>query len=274
MNYLSCIHTHTQFCDGKSTMEEFCIAALERGYRSLGFSPHSPLPYESDWAMKQEDLAAYFGEIARLSALYRGDLEILCGLEWDAESKELPGGLSYVIGSVHSFSKNGIHFSADYAKDALSKVVKELYDGDFVALCADYFELLAEHAAKKHVDVVGHFDLPTKYNKDGEFVDEGDPRYLAKAFACADEILAARPGMIFEINTGVMARAGKKTPYPSREILAHLAKRGARFVLTGDCHQARYLSAGYEEALALVLQVCPDRLLMLTAGGFEKFPLV
>ena len=180
------------------------------------------------------------------------------------------------IGENTNDTLNLVSFAQNFKiyRDALSKVVKELYDGDFVALCADYFELLAEHAAKKQVDVVGHFDLPTKYNKDGEFVDEGDPRYLAKAFACADEILAARPGMIFEINTGVMARAGKKTPYPSREILAHLAKRGARFVLTGDCHQARYLSAGYEEALALVLQVCPDRLLMLTAGGFEKFPLV
>jgi histidinol phosphatase-like PHP family hydrolase len=150
MNYLSCIHTHTQFCDGKSTMEEFCVAALERGYRSLGFSPHSPLPYESDWAMKQEDLAAYFGEIARLSALYGNDLEILCGLEWDAESKELPGGLSYVIGSVHSFSKNGVHFSVDYAKDALSKVVKdELPDNIdrriFIYERASQFDLLSEN---------------------------------------------------------------------------------------------------------------------------------
>ena len=53
MEYKSCIHTHTQFCDGKSSMADFCKRAAQLGYRSIGFTPHSPLPYENDWAMKR-----------------------------------------------------------------------------------------------------------------------------------------------------------------------------------------------------------------------------
>lgn len=270
MRYKSCVHTHTQFCDGKSSMEELCRYALEKGFCSLGFSPHSPLPYETDWAMKEESLPLYFEEIERLRGLYGGELQILKGIEWDNESQTLPQGLDYVIGSVHSFSKNGTHFSVDYAKSALEGVVRDLYDGDFVALCADYFELVAEHATKKQVDIIGHFDLPTKYNKDGTFVNEKDPRYLSLAFQTVDEILSARPCAMFEINTGVIARAGKKNPYPSEEIFAHMVKRGARFVIAGDCHKAEQMDVGYDKAMELVLRYCPENLYVLTGDGFEK----
>lgn len=251
-------------------MEDFLKRAVAQSYRSLGFTPHSPLPYETDWAMKEEDLPAYFAEIDRLRALYRGQTEILCGIEWDSETQCVPEGIDYVIGSVHSFSRKGVHFSVDYAREELERVISELYDGSFVALCTDYFDLVASHAVKKQVDVVGHFDLPTKYNKDGSFVDETNPDYLRVAFRAADEILAARPQMLFEINTGVMARAGKKYPYPSEAIFAHLVKRGARFVITGDCHHESQLSVGYEKALEMVGRHCPDRLYLLTGRGFEK----
>ena len=33
---LSNLHQHTTFCDGKSTAEEVVIAALEKGFSSIG----------------------------------------------------------------------------------------------------------------------------------------------------------------------------------------------------------------------------------------------
>ncbi|MBQ8399756.1 MAG: histidinol-phosphatase [Clostridia bacterium] len=270
MKYLSCVHTHTQFCDGKNTMEEFAREAFARGYRSLGFTPHSPLPYENDWAMKEEDLAAYKAEAARLKNEYEGKMEILCGIEWDLESGALPQGLDYAIGSVHSFSKNGVHFSVDYEQALLRKVTDELYGGDFVALCADYYALVVKSALRRGVDIVGHFDLPTKYNKDGSFVNEEDSRYLALAFDAVEEILRARPGMFFEINTGVMARAGKKMPYPHEKIMKRMLSLGARFVLTGDCHALSHLDGGYEESLRLLAKCGGKEVYLLTAKGFER----
>ena len=192
MEYKSCIHTHTQFCDGKSSMADFCKRAAQLGYRSIGFTPHSPLPYESDWAMKKEDLIAYLEEIRYLKGYYEEELDVLCGVEWDSETPEPFIEAEYVIGSVHSFSKKGVHFSVDYAKEELERVIFELYDGSFLALCADYFEELAKHAVKKQVDLVGHFDLPTKYNADGTFVNERDPAYLKLALKTADDPIAKR----------------------------------------------------------------------------------
>jgi len=40
-------HTHTQFCDGRSTIREMVDAASDAGFQHLGFTPHSPLMVDS-----------------------------------------------------------------------------------------------------------------------------------------------------------------------------------------------------------------------------------
>jgi histidinol-phosphatase (PHP family) len=39
----SCLHTHTDFCDGSGDVESFCRAAWEKGLTAIGFSAHAPL---------------------------------------------------------------------------------------------------------------------------------------------------------------------------------------------------------------------------------------
>ena len=36
------LHSHTQFCDGRFTMEEMVKAAIDCGMEHYGFTPHSP----------------------------------------------------------------------------------------------------------------------------------------------------------------------------------------------------------------------------------------
>ena len=42
----SCVHTHSDFCDGKNTMEEMAEAAYRAGIRCFGFSGHSFVPLD------------------------------------------------------------------------------------------------------------------------------------------------------------------------------------------------------------------------------------
>lgn len=41
---LANFHTHSTFCDGKNTPEEIVLAALEKGFVSIGFSSHGYTP--------------------------------------------------------------------------------------------------------------------------------------------------------------------------------------------------------------------------------------
>ena len=51
------LHTHSTWCDGKSTPEEMIQAALAQGLTTLGFSSHSMLPYNDvDWVLTAEKL--------------------------------------------------------------------------------------------------------------------------------------------------------------------------------------------------------------------------
>lgn len=275
MFYPSSIHTHTQFCDGKDTMAAMVQRAAEMGMVSLGFTPHSPLPYENDWAMKEEDYPAFFSELERLKKLYEPGMEILAGIEWDADTPGLPQtfDFDYVIGALHSLEKKGERFSVDYEKELLCSVCQRLYGGEFLELCADYYAQAAKSALRPGVDIVAHIDLVTKYNKDGEMVNETDPEYLKMAKNCIGEILEARPEIFFEINTGVMARAGKAFPYPAPALLAFLCREGARLVLTGDCHRTAHLGAGYDRVRELLGECFHPKLYLLRKDGFRKVSL-
>ena len=45
------LHAHSQFCDGRDTMEEIARGANEAGMKYLAFTPHSPLPIYSSCNM-------------------------------------------------------------------------------------------------------------------------------------------------------------------------------------------------------------------------------
>lgn len=271
MFYPSCVHTHTEFCDGKASMEDMAKKAAELGFVSLGFSPHSPLPYDNDWSMKEENYPAYFAKIKELKERYKGRLQILSGIEWDLDTPSLPENFDYIIGAAHSLEKKGERFSVDYTKDLLLDVCRRLYGGDFLELCRDYFEAAVASALRPGVSIVAHFDLITKYNKNGTILDENDPEYLKMAKNALDRILASKKDLYFEINTGVMARAGKACPYPAPALLEHLAKNGAKFILAGDCHRTEHLGFGYEHAAELLRDAGSDRLYILKEDGFVPF---
>ena len=273
MIYPSCIHTHTEFCDGKSTMREICRRAEELGFESLGFSPHSPLPYANDWAATEESFEAFLAQEQKLKKEYEGRLELYAGIELDSETAVCPEGLDYVIGAVHTLVKSGERFAVDYEKDLLRDVTDRLYGGDFLSLAEEYFEKTAEAALRPQVDVIAHFDLVVKYNGKGEFINESDPRYLEAACAAAKRILKERDDLFFEVNTGGMARAGRPFPYPAPPILRYLHEHGARFIVTCDCHRAHLLGAGYDEALRLLSALCGARVYVFRRGGFQRFSL-
>ena len=52
----------------------------------------------------------------------------------------------------------------------------------------------------------------------------------------------------FEINTGAISRGKRTTPYPAQDILAFLGNRGAKVIVSSDCHSVSGLDCAFEEA--------------------------
>lgn len=263
-------HTHSTYSDGKNTLEEMVQAALAKGFSAYGFSDHAYMDGPPRvWPMKKEEEPRYLAEIAALKEKYCGKIDLLCGIEQDVFS---PGGVEpydYVIGSVHAVEKGGIFCEVD---DALEKVKQNLrLFADPYEYAEEYFRLVASLPQRFHFDIVGHFDLLTKWQEKEPLFDEEHPRYRAAAEEALKALIPC--GALFEVNVGAISRGARTTPYPNPALLRSIYERGGEVIINGDCHNAAWLGDGFDCAIALIKECGFERVVSLTSEGREYIEL-
>ncbi len=194
-------------------------------------------------------------------------LKILRGIEMDyfSDPEDYMFDWDFIICSCHYIKKNGEIFPVDESEEILRAACEKHYGGDIYSLIADYYTevgnvadvvragcITAERSADAKL-ITGHFDLITKFNEGGTLFDESDPRYR-EAWMSALDRLTGRAGtsdLVFEINTGAMSRGYRTAPYPAKEVLIEIARRGVPVVLSSDSHEKSTLLYGFDEAAAL-----------------------
>ena len=245
---LSDFHTHTTFSDGKNTPEEMVLHAISMGLKTIGFSDHAS--GDNDYSMKKEDILPYRAEIARLKNAYIDRIEILCGIELDADGIDAAEPYDYAIASVHHMTVGGKEYSIDLSADETRRMLAEGFGGDFDSLAEAYYEKLTNYALASGANIVGHFDLLTKFSEVGVPFDSESPRYKA-AWQAALSALGNQ--IVFEINTGAISRGYRSEPYPASPILTELQKMGGKVLLSGDAHNTGAICGHFEEAQKRVL---------------------
>ena len=272
MRYPKCnLHTHTCFCDGKDTPREIVLAALDQGLETLGFSGHSNTPFCLESSMTQAGETHYRKEILSLKEEFGDRICILLGIEQDFYSNPISKAYDYVIGSVHFLLEDGEYCAVDYSPERFSQIVKEHYRGDVYRFASAYYETVAQVVDRTGCDVVGHFDLITKFNEGNRFFDESDPRYLGPALDALDALL--QKDVVFEINTGAMSRGYRRTPYPSPIFLHRIAEKRGRVTLSSDAHAKENLLYGFDEALKFARAGGLGGITLYTKQGWKDFPL-
>lgn len=232
-------HTHTVFCDGRDTPEEMAEEALRRGLDELGFSGHSYTFFDESFCMSKEGTKQYQQRVRSLQRRYEGKLKILLGVEQDYFSEEPTDSYDYVIGSVHYIRKDGFYLPIDESREKQIEIAARFYGGDFYSFAEDYYALMADVYRRTKCDIIGHFDLITKFNEDQVLFDTGHPRYMAAAER-ALETLMETPA-VFEINTGAISRGYRSEPYPERWIAERLKRAGKKLVINSDAHAKEWL---------------------------------
>ncbi len=241
-------HVHTTYSDGAHTPTEIATRAYEMGVTAIGFSTHSYTCFDESYCIAKERIQAYLDEIGELKKAYAGRMEIFAGVEQDYYSDHPTDMFDYVIGSVHYVKANGIYYPVDYRRDILLAAADEAFAGDIYALIEAYYRAVGDVAEKLHPDVIGHFDVITKFNEKTPFFDETHPRYLAARQAALDKLLTA--GIPFEANTGAIARGYKAHAYPAPDILAYIRDRGGEILLSSDSHNKETLAYAFDKTNA------------------------
>lgn len=239
---LANFHTHTTFCDGKNTTREIVLYAIDKGFDSIGFSGHGFTDFHDGYCMKQTD--KYCAEINALKEEFKDKIQIYLGVEEDAFCYTNRENFDYIIGSSHYFCIDGAYYPVDSNPEKFQKCM-ELFKSDVVTLSESYYGAFCDYILKRKPDIVGHFDLVTKFDEMEE------PKFLdnEKYFAVVEKYMekVAGSGVMFEVNTGAMARGYRTTPYPHERLLHILKKHDAKLVLASDSHQVETLDFAFAE---------------------------
>ncbi len=241
-------HTHTNYVDGKHTAEEVVQSAISLGMTTLGFSEHGYSSHDPECSLSKEKTLAYREEIRKLKKTYNGQIDLLCGIEMDYTSQDDPTAYDYVIGSVHYLVVDEVTYPLDYSAEETLCCVNTVFNGDFDAYAEAYFQLVGQVAEKTQADIIGHFDLITKFSERGVGPNFNSPRYIA-AWQKAMQDLAGKAAL--EINTGAMSRGYRTAPYPTLEQLRYWKKLGGQVVINSDSHHKDTLMFAFEQGLAL-----------------------
>lgn len=261
-------HTHTTFCDGKNTPEEVVLSAIQKGFSDIGFSGHGYTDFDLTYCIK--DMDAYIREINRLKEKYKNEIQVYTGIEEDAFCPVDRAKFDYILGSSHYLYVDEKYYPIDCGYDGFKKCL-ELFRYDVVALAESYYSAFCEYIQRRKPDIIGHFDLITKYE------EMDDPLFLQneKYNAVAEKYVAeaAKSGCVFELNTGAIARGLRTSPYPSENLLHILKELDADIILSSDSHQADTVDFYFEEAKKYIKDIGFTRLVTLQDGKFIKYDI-
>ena len=101
---------------------------------------------------------------------------------------------------------------------------------------------------KTKADIVGHFDLITKFNEGNKYFDEEAEWYKDAARKALYKVAETKP--VFEINTGAMARGYRIHPYPADFLLEEIERLRCSVLLSSDCHNRLDLNYGFCKIIA------------------------
>ncbi|MBF7096563.1 histidinol-phosphatase [Alkalibacter mobilis] len=253
-------HIHSEFCDGKNTIEDMVLAAIDHELESIGITSHAPIEGESHWTMSVGDLDKYFEEIDRLKNKYSSSIEIYTSMEIDyffdkglnPSMKYYMNRLDYYIGSVHALGsgRNGKYWYLDEDPESFVSGINETFHGDARKAVEYYYDILSNMVLECNPDIVGHMDIIKKNNPGGKIFNERESWYKSAVDKFLDVVKTK--DSIIEINTGGVRRFGLECFYPSHWILDMIRDKKIKVTVNGDSHDVGGVNYYYAETAEIL----------------------
>ena len=219
-------HTHTPRCNHAVGSErEYIENAIQKGFKILGFSDHTPQPYppefHSNIRMEMNEVEDYTNTLEKLRDEYKKDIEILIGYEVEYTREyfsylldylnQYP--LDYIIQGQH-FVPNEIDGFYSGAETLDENKLKAYVDCTIEGMKTGYFTYLA------HPDLINYAG-PTKIYR----------QHMKRIVQASVDL-----NIPLEIN---MQGFFLNRNYPSDTFFSLASSMGAKFVLGCDSHNPK-----------------------------------
>ncbi len=265
---LANFHTHSTFCDGKNSPREIIESALNKGFSQIGFSGHGYTPFDLRYCMKET--SSYIAEIKRLKLEFKDKIEVYLGVEEDAFYPLNRNDFDYIIGSSHYFKVNEKYYPIDSNYDCFKRCL-EVFNYDTILLAQTYYTSFVDYIEKRKPDIVGHFDLITKFDEIDKSLFLGDKKYNQIAEKFIEKVIKSE--CIFEVNTGAIARGLRSSVYPAENLLYKIKKGDGKLILSSDSHAVDTLDFGFKDIEKYLKNVGFNNLYTLKGGKFIKYEI-
>ncbi len=246
-------HTHTWRCNHAEPDERAYVqAALDTGLKVLGFSDHSPYPFDdgycSGFRMRCDQTAEYIRTIAALRDEYRGDIDIHIGFEAEYYPRYFGRLLEMLESTEYEYLILGQHFlgneldsQPNFEETDDPARLHQYTDQCMEALNTGAFSCFA------HPDVMHFVGDETLYRAESR-------RLCREAKAC---------GVPLEIN---LLGMGLHRYYPREAFWEEAAAVGNAVILGWDAHRRDWMRQTEQEAAgeALIARLGLHRLDYLT----------
>lgn len=236
------MHCHTSRCGhAYGEDEEYVLAAIEKGFKTLGFSDHIPLPKHPQPGMRMDISLAedYFASVNRLKAAYANQIEIHLGYEaeyFESDYHEYyrslleSGKIDYLILGEHNFIKDGrIHFFCEIADER--------------ELLGYYVKMVIEALASGLFLYVAHPDYGFALYHGWDAYKEECARKLAQAFVKYDAI--AEVNMGHSHNPKIVLNVGEanpRLPYPDPVFWDIMSQYKVKTTIGVDAHSPLHIT--------------------------------
>lgn len=236
--------------------EAFVKAAIEQDVKILGFSGHSPMPFETVYSIAHSDYESYLDCISQLKQKYKGQIQILSGLEVDFLPNQLNAthnifsrrNFDFLISSVHygGHLPSGEVWFIDGPRDYFEDGFKQIYNNDVKKYAQAFFKHSHEMLSIGGFDIVGHLDKLYQHGHRYFSVDEKWYRNLVIELceACRDR------DKIVEINTKSFTRLGFF--YPHQSFFKEMSALKIPITLNSDAHDPDKVCNSFQKAATLL----------------------
>jgi len=276
------LHQHSTYSDGAAEPEAYVKQALEFGFQAMGFSEHSPLPFPTNFSLKEEKVEDYIQETERLKEKYIDQINLYRALEMDF----IPGfsedfavwrekaKLDYAIGSVHMVHpENGTDlWFIDGPESAIyDDGLQKFFGGNIKNAVKTYFHQVNQMIESQHFEIVGHVDKIKMHNRNRYFTeDESWYRNLIEETIR----LISENDLIVEVNTRGLYKKRSDRLFPDDYALQLVRELNIPIVISSDAHKPEELNLLFETAERRLLEMGFGAVTFFDHGKWQSIPLL
>lgn len=270
------LHTHTNYCDGKSSIRSLIERAISLEMSAIGFSSHAPLSIDVDWAMCDIEVGMYAEEILLMKEEYASQIEIFLSLEidyipgytLDFEGWKQDYELDYTIGSIHIVkSENDELWFLDGPLSNYDNGILNIFDGNAQKAVECYYRQLMEMITTQKPDIVGHIDKIIMNNKGRYF--SGEEKWYVDLLDELIGVLKVNKSII-EVNTRGIYTGKCDFTFPNTKFITKCVNAGIPLTVSTDAHHVDQLLLEFDNTCKLLSDLKCKNIVRFSNGAWKK----